>query len=142
MVIFVDDFTRMRFVYFLQHKSETLNAFKEFIMIILKLSGIKLCHPHCDNGGEYTSKETRNFCITEGIQRTFTSPETLAQNGFSERSWRSILDKTRCMWRHVNMEQNFWSFAADCSCSLLNRIPTRSESRENSTRILEQKNPT
>ena len=28
MVIFVDDFTRMHFVYFLQYKSETLNALK------------------------------------------------------------------------------------------------------------------
>ena len=125
MVNFVDEHTRMRYVYFMQAKSEILEALKEFVGDVLKPQGIKLRRLHSDNGGEYTSAEMKKFCIAEGIHQTFTAPDTPAQNGIAERSWRSILDKVRCMLVESGLPSKFWCDAADTACYLLNVSPTK-----------------
>ena len=81
MIIFVDEYTRMRYVYFMKTKDNALTALKEFVGDVLKPQGIQLKRLHSDNGGEYTSAEMKKFCIGEGIHQTFTAPDTPAQMG-------------------------------------------------------------
>ncbi|CAL8151030.1 unnamed protein product [Prunus armeniaca] len=59
---FIDDCTRMCWVYFLRHKSEALTVFKKFKATVELQSGYKLKKLRSDRGGEYTSVEFDSFC--------------------------------------------------------------------------------
>ncbi|CAL2253987.1 unnamed protein product [Prunus armeniaca] len=78
---FIDDCTRMCWVYFLRHKSEALTVFKKFKATVELQSGYKLKKLRSDRGGEYTSVEFDSFCEDVGIERQLTTPYTPQQNG-------------------------------------------------------------
>ena len=59
--LFIDDFSRMTWVYFLKTKSQVLSVFKSFKKMVEAQSGQKVKVLKTDNGGEYTSKEFNVF---------------------------------------------------------------------------------
>ncbi|CAL9018516.1 unnamed protein product [Prunus brigantina] len=66
---FIDDCTRMCWVYFLRHKSEALNVFKKFKATVELQSGYKLKKLRSDRGGEYTSLEfDEKFHLISGAE--------------------------------------------------------------------------
>ena len=68
-VIFVHDFSRKCWIFFMQKKSETYSKFCEFKALVEKESGKKVKALRSDNGGEYISDEFKDFCKAEGIRR-------------------------------------------------------------------------
>jgi hypothetical protein len=54
---FIDDYSTKTWVYFLKHKSETCDKFKEFKALVEKQSGIFIKILRSDRGGEYKSNE-------------------------------------------------------------------------------------
>ena len=71
-ITFIDDFSRMSWVYFLRNKSNALNVFKKFKVFVELQSGCKVKKLRSDRGGEYTSLEFQNFCAENGIERQLT----------------------------------------------------------------------
>ena len=59
MVMFIDDFSRYVWVFFMKEKYETLSKFMEFRMKVENEVGRKIKCLCTDNGEEYTSDE---FC--------------------------------------------------------------------------------
>ena len=59
MVMFIDDFSRYVWVFFMKEKYETLSKFMEFRMKVENEVGRKIKCLCTDNGVEYTSGE---FC--------------------------------------------------------------------------------
>jgi hypothetical protein len=53
---FIDDFSRKAWVYFLKHKSETFEKFREFKSLTEKQSGKYIKVLRSDRGGEYDFK--------------------------------------------------------------------------------------
>jgi hypothetical protein len=49
---FIDDYSRKTWVYFLKHKSETFEKFKEFKVLVEKQSGLSIKILRLDRGGE------------------------------------------------------------------------------------------
>lgn len=94
-VLFIDDYTRMTFIYFLKAKSEVLNYFKEFKSMAENIYNTKIKHLRTDNGCEYCSNEFENYLKSEGIIHKKTNSYTPEQNGLSERSNRTIVEKAR-----------------------------------------------
>jgi transposase InsO family protein len=68
-VIFVDDYSRKCWIFFMQKKDQTFTKFCEFKALVEKESGKKVKALQSDNGGEYVSNEFKNFCAAEGIKR-------------------------------------------------------------------------
>ena len=60
-VIFVDDYSRICWIFFMQKKSETFSKFCEFKALVEKESGKQLKALWSDNGGEYISNELKDF---------------------------------------------------------------------------------
>jgi hypothetical protein len=56
-VLFIDDFSRKTWIYFLKTKSEVFNKFKEFKALVENLSEKKINILRLDNGGDFTSDE-------------------------------------------------------------------------------------
>ena len=124
-ITFIDDFTRKIWVYFLQKKSELFDHFKKFRLHVEKQSGNSIQVLHSDGGGEYTSKEFKDYCDEHGIHREVTFPYTPQHNGVAERKNRTILDMARSMLKTKKMPNSFWAEAVACSVYILNRSPTK-----------------
>ena len=60
-VIFVDDFSRKCWIFFMQKKSDTFAKFCEFKALVEKESGKKVIALRSDNGGEFISAEFKEF---------------------------------------------------------------------------------
>lgn len=124
-VIFIDDLTRMCWIYFLKFKSEVERIFWKFKAKVENESGCKIQILRSDNGKEYTSSQFNLYCEEEGIERQLTVPYTPEQNGVSERRNRYIMEMARCMMHEKNLPKKFWAEAANTAVFLQNRLPTK-----------------
>ena len=84
-VTFIDDYSHCCMVFFLKHKSEVFEKFKEFEAITTNDSGCKIGRFRTDNGGEYISSEFEEYLKSKGISHELTIPYTPEQNGVAER---------------------------------------------------------
>jgi hypothetical protein len=125
-LLFIDDYSRKTWVYFLKQKSEALSTFKRFKVLVEKQSEFKIKSMRSDRGGEFTSKEFKKFCDKNGIRRPLTIPYSPQQNGIVERKNRTILNMARSMLKSKNLPKEFWAEAVDCAVYLSNRCPSRS----------------
>lgn len=96
-ILFIDDFTRMTWVYFLKQKSEVFGMFKKFKYLVEKQSGRSIKVLRSDNGKEYTSNQFTKFCEDEGIGRQLSVGYTPQQNGVSERKNQTVMEMAKSM---------------------------------------------
>jgi hypothetical protein len=124
-VAFIDDYTRMCWVYFLKSKAEVAGVFLRFKNWVENQSGHKIQIVRSDNGTEYTSNKFAQFCHDAGIEHQYTTPYTPQQNGVSERKNRTIMEMARCLLFEKDLPKKFWAEAVNTAVFLLNRLPTR-----------------
>lgn len=125
-VLFIDDFSRKTWVYFLKQKLEVFETFKKFKALVEKESGYSIKALRSDRGGEFTSKKFEKYCEENGIRRPVTVPYSPQQNGVAERKNRSILNMTRCILKSKRLPKELWAEAVNCAVYLSNRSPSRS----------------
>ena len=94
-LIFIDDFTRMCWVYFLRHKSKVFVKFQKFKSLVENQSEERIKVLRSDNWSEYASREFSQFLQTVGIEHQLTMPYTPQQNGVSERRNRTIMEMAK-----------------------------------------------
>jgi hypothetical protein len=122
-VIFIDDFFRKVYVYFMRHKSETFAKFKLWKAEVENQTGKKVKCLRTDNVTEYTNDEFKDFCEQHGIKRHFTVRKTPQQNGVAERMNRSIAERVRCFKLNVVLAKIFWANTVSMTCYLINKSP-------------------
>ena len=83
--IFVDDFSRKTWIYFLKKKDEVFKWFRSFKSFVENQRGKKIKILRTDNGPEYESNEFNDFCKDIGIKRQTIVPYTPEQKGVVER---------------------------------------------------------
>nr|GEY39331.1 retrovirus-related Pol polyprotein from transposon TNT 1-94 [Tanacetum cinerariifolium] len=125
-ILFIDDFSRKTWVYFLKEKSQAFEAFKTFKTMVEKKKGLKIKSIRSDRGGEFLSKEFNKFYEDNGIRRFLTAPYSPQQNGVLKRKNRTILNMVQSMLKTKKMPNEFWAEAVDCAVYLLNRYPSKS----------------
>ncbi|MFS7989867.1 putative RNA-directed DNA polymerase [Helianthus anomalus] len=126
MLVFIDDYTRKTWVYFLSHKNESFEWFKIFKSSVEKETDMSIKCLRSDRGGEFTSSLFKTFCESQGIKRQLTAAYTPQQNGVAERRNRTIMNMVRCLLTEKSMPKYFWSEAAKWACHVLNRCVSRS----------------
>ncbi|CAL9022992.1 unnamed protein product, partial [Prunus brigantina] len=127
-ITFIDDFSRMCWVYFLRNKSDTFNVFKKFKAFVELQSGFSLKKLRSDRGGEYTSHEFQEFCASMGMERQLTIAHSPQQNGVAERRNRTICEMARSMMTEKGIPVIFWAEAVSTAVYLQNRCFTTSVS--------------
>ena len=125
-VIFIDDFSRYRYVYLIQRKSETFGKFKEFVTEAKKQLGKSPNTLRSDRGGEYLDTEFKDFLLENGILSHLTAPSTLEQNGVAERMNRTVLDMVRSMITYSSLPLSFWGYTLQTVVHILNVVSSKS----------------
>ncbi|CAH2103269.1 unnamed protein product [Euphydryas editha] len=120
---FVDDASRMCFVYFLKEKNQVLKYFKEFQVMVENQTGAKIKTLRTDNGGEYTSSEMETYLKSIGLVHQKTNSHTPEQNGLCERLNRTIVERARCLLFDAKLDKSLWAEAVNTAVYLRNRSP-------------------
>jgi hypothetical protein len=87
------------------------------VILILKLKLFNLI-----GGGEYRSlsKILQNM----GISHRLSCPHTHQQNGAMERKHRHIVETGLALLSHAHVPREYWDYAFQTACYLINRMPT------------------
>ena len=123
-VTFIDDYTHMCVVYLLRRKDEVFVKFKEFHAMATSHFNVKMSNLRTDNGGEYISRNMKDFCKENGIILDPTTPYTPECNGVSERMNRTLCEKARSMLIGAGLPKHLWGEAVLTAVFLTNRSPT------------------
>lgn len=123
-VTFIDDYSNFVHVYIIKNKSEVFDCFKEYCLMVQSKFNSKISILRTDNGGEYISKDFRNFCRGNGTVLDYTIKYTPEQNGKAERYNRSLVEKARSMTYEAGMPKIFWNEAIRVAAYLMNRSPS------------------
>jgi hypothetical protein len=124
-VLFIDDYSRKTWIYFLKTKGEVFKRFQEFKALVENQTGKKIRCLRSDNGGEYTSNDFDDYCAREGIRREMTVAYNPQQNGVAERKNRSIVGAARAMIHDQGLPLFLWAEACNTVVYLQNRSPHR-----------------
>ena len=124
-ILFIDDFSRMTYVYFLKAKSKIFRIFKKFKALVEKQSGKQIKVLRSDRGKEYTSCEFDKFYEDEGIKRQLTIAYTPQQNDVSERKNHAVIEMVRSMLKEKGLPNILWTEVVYTTVYLLNRCPTK-----------------
>lgn len=119
--LFVDDFSRMTFIYFLKHKNEALKCFKEFKAMAENQTNRKVKIVRSDNGKEFCNSSFEAYLKEMGIIHQKSNPYTPEQNSLCERQNRSVVEKARCMLYDAELDKKFWAEACHTAVYLHNR---------------------
>ncbi|KAF2891065.1 hypothetical protein ILUMI_15108, partial [Ignelater luminosus] len=123
-VTFVEHFSHFTMVYLMKNKNEVFNKFKEYVTLVTAQFSVKISKLRCDNGGEYSSKEFKDFCCKNGIQIQYTIPRNPEPNGVCERFNRAVMNMARCLLIQSEMSKTFWREAVRSATYIINRLPT------------------
>ncbi|KAG8485650.1 hypothetical protein CXB51_018843 [Gossypium anomalum] len=124
-ILFIDDYTRYCWVYFLKHKFEVAQVFIKFKAVVETETGCKIKTIRSDNGTEYTLAQFQSLCKDAGIKHQLTNVYTPQQNGVSERKNRSLMDIARCLLFEKNLPRIMWAEAVNTAVYIQNRLPTK-----------------
>ena len=130
-LLIIDDFSQLIWVAMLQHKSDALEAFKKLKALAETEKGVKLKALRTDRGGEFTSTEFSNYCISNGIKRDLTAPYSPQQNGVAERKNRTVMSMVRAMLKAKDLPRELWGEATSTTLYILNRSLTKSLKGQN-----------
>ncbi|KAL6320112.1 hypothetical protein AAG906_004621 [Vitis piasezkii] len=108
-VLFIDDFTRMTWVFFMKQKSEQ--------------SGCYIKTLRSERNGIYLS-QFGNFCEDEGVERQLTVAYTPQQNGVVERKNQTVMEMAKAMLYEKGLPKIF-GLKRLTLMYLLNRCPTK-----------------
>jgi transposase InsO family protein len=78
--IFIDDYSRKCWIYFLKAKSDTFDKFRDYKACIEKKAGKHIKTLRTDNGGEFESLQFEDVCNSAGIKRQLNVPHNPQQN--------------------------------------------------------------
>ena len=109
ITLIVDDYSHNCFSYFMKHKSEALDKFKEFKAIAEKASGMKIKAVRTDIGGEYMLEEFAPYLKQCGIQAETTAAYSPQQNGVAKGLNGTIREAARSMLLQAGLSKSFWA---------------------------------
>ena len=124
-VSFIDDCTRMTWVFFLKKKSEVFEKFVSFYTLVQTQFQTQIQILRSDNGGEFVNSTMQKFFQDHGLIHQTTCPYSPQQNGVAERKNRIILEITRALMIDSSVPKYFWPEAVATATYLLNRLPTK-----------------
>ncbi|KAK3027217.1 hypothetical protein RJ639_040806 [Escallonia herrerae] len=123
-VTFVDDFSRMTWIYFMKNRSEVFAQFSAFCAEIKTQFNVHVHILRSDNAKEYMSGSFQNYMNQHGILHQSSCTDTPVQNGVAKRKNRHLLETARALLFQMKVPKPFWADAISTACFLINRMPS------------------
>ncbi|KAK4395889.1 Retrovirus-related Pol polyprotein from transposon TNT 1-94 [Sesamum angolense] len=101
-ILFIDDYSRMTWVYFMREKSEVFKVFKKFKNLVEKQSGRSIKVLRSDRGKEYNNSEfDKKEQNSHGDGKIDAAGETLAKSFLGRTVYTAVYLLNRCPTRAV-----------------------------------------
>jgi transposase InsO family protein len=123
-ILFVDDCTRMTWVYLLKGKDEVSVVVKDFFNLVQNQFKKSIKMFRSDNGTEFINRDVKGFFTNSGVIHETSCVGTPQQNGVVERKNRHILETARALLFEYNVPRNFWENAVTMAVYVINRLPS------------------
>ena len=117
---FIDDFTRMCWVYLLKEKSQAFDTFRSFHLWIKNEAQLNIGTLGTDNS---TSQEFEKYLQENGIKHQTNVHYNPQQNGVAECMNMTLLNMVRSMMFFKNVKLMFWGEAVLCVVYIKNMCP-------------------
>ena len=92
--------------------------------MVKRETGNPLKRLRIDNGGEYISREFKEYCSKHRIKHEKTVLGIPQHNNVVERMNQTIVEKVRCMLKLAKLPKSFWGEAVNTAVYLINRSPS------------------
>ncbi|KAJ3704083.1 hypothetical protein LUZ61_007788 [Rhynchospora tenuis] len=121
-VVFIDDYSKYTWVYFLKNKHEVPHIFSQFKAQVENLlqSTIKILRT--DGGTEFKPIAAQHPQITHQT----SCPYTPQQNGVAERKHRHLIELALANMAHAHIPMVYWDEIVSSMAFLINRLPNHS----------------
>lgn len=120
-VLFKDDFSRFRHIFFLKEKSDVFDKFLIFLKECQK-AGHTVKALQSDNGGEFDCHKMKEVLKSYSIEHLLIMPYSSEINGFIERDNRTVVEAARAILHsHGNLPQSLWAELINSVVHILNR---------------------
>ena len=107
-VTFIDDCTRVTWVFLLKHKSDVSTVFPNFFSMVKNQFGVSIKRLRSDNTRDFFNQALTPYCQKEGIIHESSCVKTPQQNGVAERKNGHLLDQTRALLFQRHVPKNLW----------------------------------
>lgn len=118
-ISFTDDYSSAVSVYFLKHKSDTVDATERFLADMAPYGNVTCIRS--DNGTEFTGQGYQALLRRNRIRHETSAPYSPHQNGTAERNWRTLFDMARCMLLGSQLPKELWPYAVQTAVVVRNR---------------------
>lgn len=119
-IVFVDDFSRFTWVYFMTHKSEVPLIFAKFKEQIENLLNCKIKILRTNGGIEHKPIQNQYPQI---LHQT-SCPYIPQQNDLAERKHRHIIELSLATISHASIPNSYWDEIFSSVVYLINRLPS------------------
>ncbi|KAJ3686759.1 hypothetical protein LUZ61_015923 [Rhynchospora tenuis] len=133
-IIFVDDYTKYTWIYFMVHKHEVVNIFSLFKQQVENQFNTNIQTLRTDGGTEFKPIATKFPQIIHQL----TCPYTPQQNGVSERKHRHIIELSLAMISTASIPHMYWDEIFSSAVYLINRLPSSANSQIPYTTLFNQ----
>ena len=120
---FVDRKSRLVRVEYLKKKSDATQKAKNFINWVKNQRGKYPKNFNSDGGGEYVTKDLKQFCEELGIDQEITEAHSPKQNGIAERINRTLVEGSFALLHQAGLKDAFWEDAMEHFVHIKNRVP-------------------
>jgi transposase InsO family protein len=122
-VLFIDDYSRKTWIYFLKTKDEVFDRFREFKALVENQSGRRIQVLRSDNGVSTPLMSLWSIVLLEGIKKELTVPYNSQQNGVAERKNKTIVGAACAMIHDQGLPMFLWVEACRTVVYIQNKSP-------------------
>ncbi|RVW28942.1 Retrovirus-related Pol polyprotein from transposon RE1 [Vitis vinifera] len=108
-LIFIDDYSRHTWIYFLSTKDQALQSFITFRKMVENQLQTTIKCIQSDNGGEFLA--FKPYLEAHGILHQFSCPHTPQQNGRAERKIRHLVETGLALMAQSFLPSKYWTYA-------------------------------
>ena len=119
-VSFIDDCTRVTWIYLLKQKSDVSSIFPRFHNMIQTQFGVQIKRFRSDNAKDFFNQSLSTFFEKQGILHESSCVNTPQQKGVAERKNSHLLAVTRALLFQTNVPKHFWGEAVLTATHLIN----------------------
>ena len=124
-VSFIDDCTRVSWIFLLKQKSDVSSVLPNFHNMIQNQFGVKIKRFRSDNARDYFNQILSPYFQKEGIIHESSCVNTPQQNRVVERENGHLLAITRAFLFHQNVPKHYWGEAILTVTYIINQLPFR-----------------